>query len=139
MSPGVWRESLELVLRDHDGVRLGFLRQVGGDAWEPLNLLGISLGDAGPREDAIHHVTSGGMDSLSQVWWVRAPMPMVESRLDARAVDDGHDWRRMVVVELTPDRAHLRSAIPWPEESGKLVYVDLPAADVLRADEPFDE
>jgi hypothetical protein len=139
MPVGTWRESLELVRRPEDGERLGYLRELGGSLFEPLNLLGIPLGEPGSREDAVSVVQTEGLKAIDQRWWVRAPNPMVETRLDARTVDKSVDWRRMVVVELTPDRALLRSEIPWPEESGKLVSVDLPAADVLWADHPDDE
>jgi hypothetical protein len=139
MAAGSWRESLELVTRPEDWERLGYLQKLGSGRWEPLNLLGIPLGEAMSRDDAIELVRAEGLASISRPWWIRAPMPMVESRLDARSVDASVDWRRMVVVELTPDRALLRSEIPWPEESGRLVSVTLPATDVLYADYPDEE
>src|SRR5690625_518958 len=120
-----WRDELELVTHPESRERLGYLRSVGGDNWEPLDTLGIPLGDPQNRDAAVEVVRAGGLASLDQVWWVRAPMPMVEIRLDARSVGEEIDWRRMVIVELTPDQALLRSEIPWPEESAKLVSVDL--------------
>lgn len=136
MNQSHWRDGLETVTRPGGGERIGYLRRIDESQWEPLNLLGISLGASGSRNEAIQSIHADGLASVDQVWWVRAPTPMVVSRLDARSVDETTDWRRMVVVELTPDRALLRSEIPWPEESSKLVSVDLPAADVLRADDP---
>lgn len=136
MAGSTWRESLELVTHPESLERLGYLREVEGGHWEPLDLLGIPLGSPGLRDAAIAAVEAGGLAALDQVWWVRAPTPMVETRLDARSVGEEIDWRRMVIVELTPDRALLRSEIPWPEESGKLVSVALPAADVLWREHP---
>lgn len=139
MPAASWREGLELVTRPDDWERLGYLRKLAEGTWEPLNLLGIPIGEPRPREEALAVVRSQGLKAIDQPWWIRAPMPMVESWVDARSVDESVEWRRMVVVELTPDRALLRSEIPWPEESGKLVCVDLPAADVLRVDHPDDD
>ena len=136
MTTGNWRDTLDVVTRPDDLERLGYLREADGGHWEPLDLLGVPIGEPRAREDAVQLVRAEGLASLNQPWWVRAPMPMVETRLDARSVDEETDWRRMVVVELTPDRALLRSEIPWPEESNKLVSVDLPAADVLLREHP---
>lgn len=139
MAASSWRDGLELVTRPDDWERLGYLREVGDGTWEPLTLLGIPLGEPRSREEALAVVRAEGLGIVARPWWVRAPNPMVESWVDARSIDESVEWRRMVIVELTPDRALLRSEIPWPEESGKLVCVDLPAADVLRADYPDDE
>lgn len=136
MGAGNWRASLELVTQPDGYERLGYLRVAESGCWEPLNLLGIPLGEAEDREDAVGVVQSQGLASLNRAWWVRAPMPMVDTRVDARSVGEDVDWRRMVVVELTPDRALLRSEIPWPEESSKLLVVELPATDVLLREHP---
>jgi hypothetical protein len=139
MTAPTWDANLELVRRDADGERVGYLREVSEGHVEPLRLLGMPLGESGSRGDAIQLLREQGLASISQRWWVRAPLPLVELILDARLVDDSADWRMMVVAELTPDRALLRSYYPSPEEAGKYVSVALPAEDVLRADYPDDE
>jgi hypothetical protein len=137
-APG-WDANLKLVRRDADGERVGYLREIGTGIFEPLSLLGMPLGEGCAREDAVRLLRDQGLASISRTWWVRAPMPLVEPYLDARSVGEDTDWRMMVVAELKPDRALLRSYFPSSEEAGKYVTVALPAGDVLRAEYPDDE
>jgi hypothetical protein len=131
-----WRAELDAVTRPEDGERIGYLRRIDATRWEPLNVLGIRIGEPASRETALHRVTGDGMASLSRVWWCRAPRPLTEPIVDARTVDDSEEWERMVVVELTPDCVLMRPVYSWPEEPGHLLAIDLPAHDIVREHEP---
>lgn len=133
-----WRDGLDAVTRSDDGERIGYLRRIDDSRWEALNLLGICLGEAASREEARQRVMNEAMASISQPWWCRVPRPLEHGCVDARTVDKDEEWHRLVVVELTSDRALMRPAYAFPEESGNFVVVDLPATDILHAREPVD-
>lgn len=136
MADGNWRNTLELVTRSDDNERIGYLRQIDEGRWEPLNLLGIPVGDLADQDAALETVRASAMPSLIEPWWCRVPRPLAEPTVDARSVGDDVEWDRMVVAELTADRAMMRPMYAWPEESGKYLAVDLPAADVLHSEHP---
>lgn len=133
-----WRDDLVVIVRPEDGERIGYLRQWDEHRWEPMNLLGVALGEPDSRTGAVRTVTSDAMPSIGGAWWCRAPRPLTEPLLDARAVAETEEWQRMVVVELTPDRALLRPMYAWPEETGRLLEVALPATGVVHMTEPSE-
>lgn len=138
MSQSHWRDDLDTVTRPDDGERIGYLRRIDESRWEALNLLGMRLGDPVTREAAWQRVMNDAMASISRPWWCRVSRPLAERSVDARSVGQDEEWHRMVVVELTSDRALMRPMYAFPEESGKFLVVDLPAADVVREHEPAD-
>ncbi|HWV23218.1 MAG TPA: hypothetical protein VNZ58_03435 [Thermomicrobiales bacterium] len=138
MESSSWRDNLEMVIRSDDGERIGYLRPESDDRHSPLNLLGIPVGAPAHREEATDAVKTHAMASLINPWWCRATRPLTEPIVDARTVGEDGQWDRMVVAELTPDRALMRPMYAWPEESGCYLAVDLPAVDILFTNEPVD-
>lgn len=137
MAASTWRKRLEPVVRPEDEERIGYLRQHDDDRWEPLNLLGIAVGTASTRDDAMSRVHVYAMPSLLEPWWARIPRPLTET-IDARSVGENVEWDRVVVAEVTADRAMMRPMYAWPEESGRYLIVDLPADDVVFEREPVE-
>ena len=132
-----WTTSLTEIRRENDTERIGFLRALDGDTWEPLNLLGMSLAEPSDRESAESVVRGYSMPSLIEPMWCRIPRPLTQAVTDARQVGDNSWWERVVVVESDSNEAKVRPYYPMNEdEQTRTVAIQLPAHDVLKFQEP---
>lgn len=132
-----WTTDLTEIRRDDDSERIGFLRPIEGDLWEPLNLLGMPLAEPTDSGSAENQVRGYSMPSLIEPLWCKIPRPLVEDLTDARQDFDEARWERVAVVETNSDEAIVRPYYPMSEEEQtRTVSIQLPADDVLKFKEP---
>lgn len=137
MSYNTWTTHLTEIRRDDDTERIGFMRPVDGDLWEPLNLLGMALAEPMDRDAAESRVRGYSMPSLIEPMWCKIPRPLSQPVTDARQVGEDSWWERVVVVESNSNEAVVRPYYPMNEdEQTRTVSIQLPAHDVLKFQEP---
>lgn len=137
MSSQSWTTHLTEIRRDDDSERIGFLRPVDDDEWEPLNLLGMPLAEPADRDAAENRVRGYSMPSLIEPLWCRIPRPLTDEVTDARQDFEEAWWDRVAVVETSMNEAIVRPYYPMnEEEQTRIVSIQLPADDVLKFKEP---
>lgn len=96
----------QAVRRDDDGELLGHVRE-DPDGHVPLTVFGAELGPATTAEAAHEVVTTRGLASLAERWWLREP--------DGSCV-------RVWLLEVRPDRVKVAGSDPsWGPVQGTWV------------------
>ncbi|WP_353808571.1 hypothetical protein [Agromyces sp. SYSU T00194] len=135
--------------RSNDDELVGYLAPVDGvsrmtsvDEEGPvvaMTLVGTALGEVTGPGVARMALDAHGLDVLDARWWCRLPESLDRERLDAAEPEDAWEWRPVVIAESGTEECVVRLAYPGDDEAEASAVLPVPAAGLLRADQPDPE
>ena len=103
------------IYREEDNEKIGRIRKVSENVWQPETIFGCSIGKASSKELATEHIEKIGMDCLIDVWeifdseiqdWFSCKLNEInENKVSAIITDFGHK-RVYEIVNVNPPFAN---------------------------------
>ncbi|GEM_PF-3456922 len=101
-----------------------------------MTLVGTALGGVTGPGVARMALDAHGLEVLDERWWCRLPEPLEGERVDAGEPEEYWAWRPVVIAESGTAECVVRLAFPGEGEQEASAVVPVPAAGLLRFEEP---